>query len=83
MKFKEYAKIFYVHQDEHIISKVSNKTLNIPRHFLPQHPVMKPGILTISVRLDFDASCKIQRSHSLKLCLFKRPNHIKQIPGKC
>ena len=50
-------------------------------HYLPHHPVIKPGSLTTPVRPVFDASSKAKNEPSLNDCLQKGPNLMELIPS--
>ncbi|XP_035210923.1 uncharacterized protein LOC118185206 [Stegodyphus dumicola] len=81
-KFEDYDLVFKEWQKENVIQEVSKRELEeVGGHYLCHHPVIKPESATTSIRLVFDASCKVGRAPSLNDCLFKGPNLIKEIPA--
>jgi len=78
-KLEIYDDIFRSWEAEGIIEVNVDDAL--PQHYLPHHPVFKPGSLTTPVRPVFDASCKVGRNPSLNHCLEKGPNMMELIPS--
>jgi len=75
-----YDGIFKAWLEEGITARVPTE-IKEDCYFLPYRPVFKPQSITTSVRIVFDASCKVGRNPSLNDCLHKGVNYIELIPS--
>lgn len=73
---QEYNKIFQIQLEINIIEPVPEGKWNASdAHFLPHHGVVHEDKDTTKLRIVFDGSAKVERSHhSLNECLEKGPN---------
>ena len=73
---QEYNKIFQIQLETNIIEPMPEAEWNASdAHFLPHHGVVREDKDTMKLRIVFDRSAKVERSHhSLNECLEKSPN---------
>ena len=73
---QEYNKLFQIQLETNIIEPVPEAELNAAdAHFLPHHGVVREDKGTTKLRIVFDGSAKVERSHhSHNECLEKGPN---------
>lgn len=74
---EEYKEVKKSYEHDGIIEKVPMNEVNKEGgqvHYLPHRAVVKKDRLTTKIRIDFDASCKVNGVPSLNDCLYPGPN---------
>lgn len=74
---EEYKEVIKSYEHDGIIEKVPMNEVNKEGgqvHYLPHRAVVKKDRLTTKIRIDFDASCKVNGVPSLNDCLYPGPN---------